>query len=500
MTAVSRVDIVIVGGGWVGLVAAAALAEQGRTVLVLEARPGSDPRLRGELVHAKGARVLRALGLEGALVRAGAREVRGFSVHTGAGDESLALAYGASRGLAMDHQAMVDALRIEAAGRPGVTIQTGARVTDVWWEGGRVAGVRLADGALVRAGLTVVADGRNSKLRARLGLEGDSRLLSFTAGLRLQGATLPREGYGTVMHAPLGPALAYEVGPGQVRMCLDVPIEQARGARGGLAGTLSEAYGPHVVSSLREPLLRALSEGELELCANQSVTTDRVMVPGAVLLGDAAGCSHPLSAGGMTLGALDVLSLRAALRGFSTIASGDALDVNLRAHERARYRFARGREVLAQALYDVFAGRTAGARVLREGMFRYWRESERARRASMALLSGEDDRLASFAREYVIVMGHAAAALGEERAPSSVSPSAVLPALSARVHLGRDAWNVARLPLARSARIARIELLRAVGRRPDVRPCDEDARGSTIHRPGLHVGRHRTRDSLANRP
>ena len=96
------------------------------------------------------------------------------------------------------------------------------------------------------------------------------------------------------------------------------------------------------------------------------------------------------------MGALDVLSLRAALSRADSLSREALLDAALRSHERVRYRAARGREVLAQALYDVFAGATPGSRLLRDGMFRYWRGSERSRRASMALLSGEDDRLASF--------------------------------------------------------------------------------------------------------
>src|SRR5262249_51135024 len=54
-----RADIVIVGGGFAGMCAARALTRVGHPrVIVLEARTGTDPRFRGELIHPPGVRVL----------------------------------------------------------------------------------------------------------------------------------------------------------------------------------------------------------------------------------------------------------------------------------------------------------------------------------------------------------------------------------------------------------------------------------------------------------
>lgn len=466
-------DCIIVGGGWVGLVAAAALGSETRKVLVLEARPGTDPRFRGELIHAGGVRALAEIGLASALEQAGAYRARGFAVLTGHNGETLELEYPEdaqgeeSFGLAMDHHEMVHALRREAAQRPGVTIRTGHRVVDVVRQGDRVVGVRLADGREVRAKLTVVADGRHSRLRPLLGLEGRASLLSFTAALEIEGVGLPRARRGTVMLAPLGPILAYEVGERQVRMCVDIPTERAKGTKKSLASLLVGEYAPHVPEPLRAGMLAAIEAGRVELCANQAISTDRVAVQGAVIIGDAAGCSHPLSAGGMTVGVQDVLSLRAALdRAIATTATADVSDAQIdRAlveHEKTRYRSSRGREVLAQALYEVFLGANDGARALRDGMFRYWRASERSRRASMALLSGDDARLASFAREYVTVMGYALSAIADTGRGLRLSE-----ALARRSLVWREAWQVAREPLSKSGRFTWVETLRNFGRRPE---------------------------------
>ena len=86
MSESERWDVVIVGGGWVGMVAAAGLASESRNVLVLEARAGTDPRFRGELVHTGGVKVLKELGLADALEHDGAYRAKGFSVITGRKD------------------------------------------------------------------------------------------------------------------------------------------------------------------------------------------------------------------------------------------------------------------------------------------------------------------------------------------------------------------------------------------------------------------------------
>lgn len=454
-------DVVIVGGGWVGMVAAAALAKPGREVLVLEARAGTDPRFRGELVHTGGVRVLKELGLADALERDGAYRAKGFAVITGQKDETLLLQYPEGYGLAMDHHEMVRSLRRAAATRDGVTIRTGQRVTDVVREGDRVVGVKLADGSVINASLTVVADGRHSRLRPLLGLDGSAELLSFTAAIRVDGVSLANEQHGTVMLSPLGPILAYEVGVEKVRMCVDVPTERAKGTKRDLARLLTSEYAPYVAEPLRSAMVAAIAAGHVEMCANQEISTDRVAVKGAVIVGDAAGCPHPLCAGGMTVGAQDVASLRTALDHLTQNSSMREWDDALLVHERNRYRKSRGREVLSRALYDVFLGATDGARALREGMFRYWRASKRARTASMGLLAGEDSRISSFAREYVTVMGYALGAIADEGRAATVRESA-----ARRWGMWTSAWQVAKEPLSRSGRFTWIETLRQFGKRP----------------------------------
>src|SRR5579883_693488 len=187
-----RYDCIVVGGGLTGTALATALSDGKRRILVLEARAGKNPRFAGELIHPTGVDVLDAHGLLEPLRDMGGVGVRGFAVvrpPESARDPAFTLLpydeipHGRPAGLAIEHHAMVARLRLEAAKRPGVELRTGARLTDVVREGERVVGVRLADGEELRAELTLVAEGRRSKLRELLGIEPEARLLSYTAAV-----------------------------------------------------------------------------------------------------------------------------------------------------------------------------------------------------------------------------------------------------------------------------------------------------------------------------
>jgi 2-polyprenyl-6-methoxyphenol hydroxylase-like FAD-dependent oxidoreductase len=409
----SAVDVVIVGGGFVGIAAAAALADGRRRIVVLEARSGVDPRFRGELIHPHGVAVLEGLGLRAPLARAGGLDVRGFAVVPGAEVPAVVLPYDdvdgrPRRGLSMDHHLMVASLRAEVGARPGVEIRTGARVTGVVREGDRVVGVETADGARVLADLTLVAEGRHSKLRGLLGIAQEVRLLSFTAALLLEDVEVPEARHGHVFLGAPGPVLAYGIGEGRVRMCVDIPASAEKG-KGAILALLRGAYAPFVPAPLRAAMLRAASTDALELCANHAIHTHRCAGPGVVLVGDSGGCCHPLTATGLTTGLNDVRVLAAELgAGATAVDEGERLDAALLRYQRRRYRFVRAREILADALYEVFRGASPGPLAVQNGILRYWQGSARARTASMALLSGQESRLSAFLAEYARVVGRSA--------------------------------------------------------------------------------------------
>jgi hypothetical protein len=118
-------------------------------------------------------------------------------------------------------------------------------------------------------------------------------------------------------------------------------------------------------------------------------------------------------------------------------------DDTLNEYQRRRYDFVRMRELFTDALYEVFRAHDDGAKALQGGVFHYWDSSDRSRRASMDILSGEDVRVSRFVAEYTRVFHRSALdALGAlPRAP--VTGSRRLGSL-ARTSLGRVSAAVER--------------------------------------------------------
>jgi hypothetical protein len=179
-------------------------------------------------------------------------------------------------------------------------------------------------------------------------------------------------------------------------MCIDVPLDAAKGKE-GLISYLRDRYAPHVPDAIRPAMLVALRT-PFAGAANHSIYTEACAVPGAALVGDAGGCSHPLTATGMTTGLHDVTTLAECLSAYGFTDDG------LVEYQRRRYRFVRAREAFTHSLYGVLRGEGTGELTLREGIFRYWRRSERARSVSMGVLSGDHAGVATFVAEYVRVL------------------------------------------------------------------------------------------------
>ena len=390
----------MVGGGFVGMGAAAALSSRGAKVTVLETLQGPVSQFRGELIHPRGVRALNSLGLLDPLLREGAVGVEGFAAKPAESTQAVLLPYPnhGGHGLGVDHGKMVMTLRREVARRPNVTFRSQARVEDVVRAGNRVSGVRLADGTVLEADLVVAADGRYSKLRRAIGLEPEVELVSYTVAVTCEGPVLPWGMRGHVFLGAPGPILAYPYGPNLTRMCIDVPPGMAKG-RDSYVRLIREEYARDVPEPLRGAMLHSLAHHPFEACATHVVETEACAAPGIVLVGDAGGCTHPLTAGGMTTGMNDVLTLA------DCLAEGDHSDDALLEYQKQRYRFIRMRSMFTEALYEVFKGRDAGSKTLQAGVFRYWRRSARARRASMGILSGDESRPVVFMSEYARVLG-----------------------------------------------------------------------------------------------
>jgi 2-polyprenyl-6-methoxyphenol hydroxylase-like FAD-dependent oxidoreductase len=396
-------DVVVAGGGVAGVSVAAALQE----FRVLLVEPGLDntKRLAGELIHPPGASDLAELGLLAPLEKAGVAPVLGFAVSPEATAAPHLLPYGEVPGVhrpgfAIDH-AVLSATLLDAAARlPHVTLWHDARVTALDLSAPQAATVTVTDATgvvRVRARLVVAADGATSMLRRLAPISHTRVRLSQMVGMQVAG-DVPSPGYGNVFLGGPAPILAYAIGAGTARVMFDVP--------GNPHGVEAVRRDPAFLAALpvefRERVRTALHAQPGLVSANYSIVPAAVIAGRLVLVGDAAGCCHPLTATGLSVCTRDAVRLRRALR-----EAGGDVPRALVAYARARGGPQRTRVALSEALYRAFAGQSDEMRLLREGILRFWQRSRRGRAASMALLSTYDGRMSVMAVQYARVIAYA---------------------------------------------------------------------------------------------
>jgi len=386
-------DVAIVGAGPVGSVCALAHARRGARVALLEANPKAADRMAGEWLHPPAVRILRDLGLDlDALPRSAAGN--GFVVFPEDGSKPIALPYpSGSQGLVCEHSLLVSMLREAIKDEAAIDFVDRARVKEVQDQ-------RLTyscNGTLqtLNAARIVGADGRASTVRRSLGLSTDSVHCSRMVGVTLTGVNLPFEGQGHVLLGGPGPVLAYNVADGCVRIIIDVPLDCW--VKQDRAGFLAESYAGLMPEALRSKFVEALRARQFQFAANQLRPRAAYGNPYRVLIGDAAGHYHPMTAVGMTLGFGDALTL-AESKSFRDFTAHRLQDTHMP-------------ELLAMGLYEVFADYRVEAHAMRHAVYLGWRTSSRYRDRTTRILACEDRSVAGMSFAF---SGTAIRALAQE--------------------------------------------------------------------------------------
>lgn len=367
------VDVVVVGAGPVGCVAALAHARRGAKVALLEAQPSRRNRFAGELLHPPAMAALREIGVHAVAPAADHAPNRGFAVFSADRPTEDVLDHPGARGFTCEFNALVEFLQGEARAHENVVWMPHVRVTDV--RDGLVQAVDRSDAALtLRAGRIVGADGRFSHVRKALGLPDDRTPLSHMAGLVLRDVELPHEGYGHVFLGGWGPILAYRIAEDAVRVCVDVPLHVKRA--GDRGRRIWESVRAQIPAGLHDAVRAELEADRIAWAVIELRPRVHYHHQGVALVGDAIGHFHPMTGIGMTLGFGDAVEL----------ARHDDLD----AWQRVRHRQTIAPALLATALYEIFAVDAEPTRACREAIYRMWGQSPALRQQSMALLSCED--------------------------------------------------------------------------------------------------------------
>ena len=372
MSLAAAYDVAIIGAGPVGSLCALAHARKGARVALLEANPKASGRLAGEWLHPPAVRILRDIGIGiDALPRS--TTAKGFVVFPEDGSAPIELPYpGGSRGRACDHALLVSSLHEAIETQADITFLSRARVHRV--DDGRIAFSVNGDEQTITATRIVGADGRASIVRKSLGLSTEPMVCSRMLGVTVKDETLPFEGYGHVVLGGPGPMLIYALADGCVRVIVDIP--QDRWSPRDRIGFLSEACAGLLPGSLGPAFVAALQAGQFDAAANQLRPRVSYGTPRRVLIGDAAGHYHPMTAVGMTLGFGDALTL--------------AESEDFRAFTAERFQATRVPEFLAMGLYEVFADYRAEAAALRSAIYRGWRGNAVYRDRTTRILACED--------------------------------------------------------------------------------------------------------------
>jgi squalene monooxygenase len=426
-----RYDVVIVGAGLAGCAVAQALSRadqrRRRSILVVDIHKQVSPRFSGEFIHPRGAQVLDELGFYNRLIAAGAVDVDGFVVMENAEEsEPVVLDYKSiagerPRGISVHHKTLVKVMRETIREREQVSLRAPWRVVDLLREHGlrsRIVGVVLRDGdgntREVRCDLVVAADGKASTVRKLAGIPDSRQTLGFTAGLELHGATLGHQLHANVILGGPGPMLCYPITRDQTgelgfRLTFDLP--HALPAKGReLSDYLLDAFVPYLPGPLAEQVADALRSRTqpVEMAPTFNLPAPPATAPGLALVGDAAGCSHPITASGMTMGLLDamVLGREARRRAEQPLDRPWIDDKSLRRYRLEHDRYVPTRQALADSIFEAFRGEGSGARGIRRALFRYWRSGEQQRMRSLALLACAERRPRVFLAEYLKTAHH----------------------------------------------------------------------------------------------
>ncbi|KAF2156720.1 ERG1 squalene epoxidase [Myriangium duriaei CBS 260.36] len=405
-------DVVVIGAGILGCAVSVALAQQGRSVILLEKSLKEPDRIVGELLQPGGVSALEKLGMQDCLEDIDAITVEGYDViyygqevkipypeNAGAMDNSTTPEKSAKRkrpeGRSFHHGRFISRLRQKAMTTPNITIfETTA--TDLVWSGhtNQVLGVQAqtkGEKDYFFGSLTIAADGYASKFRKEF-ITRTPIVKSKFWGLELIDADLPLPNHGHVILGDGSPVLLYQIGTHETRALVDIPegLPSASVQNGGVKGHLRNVVLPSLPESVKPSFEAALDRDRLRSMPNSWLPPSVSRTPGVIVLGDAMNMRHPLTGGGMTVAFNDAVLLSQLLAP-SLVPRLDDTKVVLMQMKRfhwQRKNLTSVINILAQALYSLFAADDPQLKALQLGCFRYFQMGGQCIDGPVGLLAG----------------------------------------------------------------------------------------------------------------
>ncbi|XP_070821624.1 squalene monooxygenase [Chaetodon trifascialis] len=385
-------DVVIVGAGVLGSAMAAVLARDGRRVTVVERDLKEPDRIVGELLQPGGYRALRELGLHGSVEGLDAHLVNGYVIHDIESSTEVEIPYPQAEesiqcGRAFHHGRFIMGLRRTALAEPNVTFIEGT-VTSLQEEDGCVTGIQYKDKETgdvkeIHASLTVVADGCFSKFRKSL-MPGKAHTSSHFVGCLMKNCPQFKANHAELVLANPSPVLIYQISSSHTRVLVDIRGEMPR----NLSEYMAEKIYPQLPEHLKEPFMVALQNDRLRSMPASFLPPSPVNKPGVLLLGDAYNMRHPLTGGGMSVALNDVRIWRSLLKNIPDLYDDKAmLQAKKKFHWERKSSHSFVVNVLAQALYELFAATDNSLHELRKACFQYFKLGGQCIAGPIGLLS-----------------------------------------------------------------------------------------------------------------
>lgn len=317
MADVTKTDVVIAGGGLVGLTLGIALAQAGIGVVVVDQQKPSaalEPNFdgRASAIAFASLRMFAALGLT-PLLHGRTQPITEIMVSDGDlvnGAAPFFLHFdhaeigGAPLGEMVENRHTRFALHHVAAETPGLTLIAPASITSVVTSA-RCATLTLSDGQAIEAALCVAADGRDSPLRAQMGIRNTSWSYDQTAIVATLAHERPHNGVAHELFLPAGP----------------FAILPLTGQRSSIVWTERKAAAPAFMQLSDRDFLAEVSKRFGDQWGALALEGPRFSYPLSlqlastyvgqrfVLAGDAAHGVHPIAGQGLNLGLRDVAAL-----------------------------------------------------------------------------------------------------------------------------------------------------------------------------------------------
>ncbi|KAM3929342.1 squalene monooxygenase [Leptodactylus fuscus] len=372
-------DVIIVGSGVLGSAFAAVLSRDGRRVAVIERDLKEPDRIVGELLQPGGYQALKDLGLGDAVEGLDAHVVHGYVVHDIESKAEVEIPYPKNKeeqlqcGRAFHHGRFIMGLRKMAMAEPNTQYIEGT-VQQLIEENDTVLGVQYRDKETgdvkeIRAPLTVVADGVFSKFRKDL-ISGQVTVSSHFVGCILKDSPQFKANHAELVLANPSPVLIYQISSNETRVLVDIRGEMPK----NLKEYMLEKILPQLPEHLKDPFHYAVENDRLRTMPASFLPPSPVNKKGVLLLGDAYNMRHPLTGGGMSVVLNDVKIWRNLLQDLPDLSEhSQVLKAKQRFYWLRKKTHSFVVNVLAQALYELFAATDDSLYQLRRACFHYFR-------------------------------------------------------------------------------------------------------------------------------